>query len=152
MTTRIRGAAAACLGLALALLPHVSHAQAVYGSVYGTVTDNTGAAIPNATITVTDEAKGTSVTAKSNDSGAFSVEHLIPDPYSVKVESSGFESYEQQHLQIYAGTSPKGGGKLTVGAASQTIQVNADAVPQLKTDRADVSTVFDAKTVEDLPV
>jgi hypothetical protein len=152
MTKRIRGAAAACLGLALALLPHVSHAQAVYGSVYGTVTDNTGAAIPNATITVTDEGKGTSVTAQSNDSGAFSVEHLIPDPYTVKVEAPGFESYAQQHLQIYADTSPKVDAKLTVGAATQTIQVNADAVPQLKTDRADVSTVFDAKTVEDLPV
>ncbi|MDT7813482.1 MAG: hypothetical protein QOJ42_3398, partial [Acidobacteriaceae bacterium] len=152
MTKRIRGAAAACLGLALALLPHVSHAQAVYGSVYGTVTDNTGASIPNATITVTDEAKGTSVTDKSNDSGAFSVEHLIPDPYTVKVEAPGFQGYEQQHLQVFADTSPKVEAQLTVGAASQTIQVNADSVPQLKTDRADVSTVFDTRTVEGLPV
>ncbi|MGI8769844.1 MAG: TonB-dependent receptor [Acidobacteriaceae bacterium] len=152
MTKRIRGAVVSCLGLGLALLPHVSHAQAVYGSINGTVTDNTGASIPNATITVTDEAKGTSVTAQSNGSGGYTVEHLIPDLYNVKVAASGFQSYEQQHLQINADTSPKVDAQLTVGAASQTVQVNANEVPELKTDRADVSTILSARTVEGLPV
>jgi carboxypeptidase family protein/TonB-dependent receptor-like protein len=153
MTMRIRGVAASCLGLGLALLlPHVSHAQAVYGSLYGTVTDNSGAAIPNATITVTDEAKGTAVTAQSNDSGDFRVDHLIPDPYDLKVAAPGFKGYETPHIQVYADSSPKIDAKLEVGGASQTVEVSADAVPQLKTDRADVSTIFDARTVEDLPV
>ena len=51
--------------------------QAVYGTIYGTVTDPTGAAVPDATITVTDETKGTSVTATSNGSGAYSVACFI---------------------------------------------------------------------------
>ncbi len=60
------------------------YAQAVYGSIFGTVTDTTGAVIPNATVTVTDEAKGTSVNVQSNQSGEFTVGHLIPDVYDVK--------------------------------------------------------------------
>src|SRR5947208_562038 len=64
--------------------------QAVYGSIYGTVTDATGAAVPGANITVTDVAKGTSVNVQSNGSGEFRVEHLIADVYDVKVDVSGF--------------------------------------------------------------
>ncbi len=65
--------------------------QAVYGSIYGTVSDATGAAVPGANVTVTDVAKGTSVTVQSNGSGDFTVEHLIPDVYDVKVDASGFK-------------------------------------------------------------
>jgi hypothetical protein len=152
MTNRTQAVLTACLGAGLALLPYSAHAQAVYGSVYGTVTDASGAAIPGATITVTDESKGTSVTAKSNESGAYSVEHLIPDAYTVKIEAPGFKANETQHLQVQADTSPKVDAAMTTGGASETVNVNADAIPQLKTDRADVATVFDQRTVSDLPV
>src|SRR5260370_20595633 len=64
-------------------------AQAVYGSIFGTVTDNTGAVIPNAQITVTDIAKGTAVQAQSDASGDYRVQHLIPDSYRVDVEAPG---------------------------------------------------------------
>src|ERR1700721_3548084 len=58
--------------------PRLSSAQAVYGSVFGTVTDSTGAVVPNATGAVTDVATGTSQTAQSNDSGQYRAQHLIP--------------------------------------------------------------------------
>lgn len=152
MTKRIQAVLTACLGVGMALLPGTSHAQAVYGSVYGTVTDASGAAIPGATITVTDEGKGTSVTAKSNESGAYSVEHLIPDLYSIKVEAPGFKGFETTHLQVLADTSPKVDASMQTGGASETVNVNADAIPVLKTDRADVATTFDQKQVADLPI
>ena len=98
MTRRMQAVWTLCLGVGIAILPQAANAQAVYGSIYGTVTDASGAAIPGATVTVTDEAKGTSVTAKSNESGGYSVEHLIPDPYTVKVEAPGFKSFETNHL------------------------------------------------------
>jgi hypothetical protein len=116
------------------------------------VTDASGAAIPGATVTVTDEAKGTSVTAKSNETGNYTVEHMIPDLYTVKVEASGFKGFETNHLQVLADTSPKVDATMQTGGASETVNVNADAIPQLKTDRADVAQVFDQKTVADLPV
>lgn len=152
MTKRTQAVLAACLGVGVALVPHCANAQAVYGSIYGTVTDASGAAIPGATITVTDESKGTSVTAKSNDSGSYTVEHLIPDTYSVKVEAPGFKAYETHHLGVLADTSPKVDAPLQTGGASETVNVNADAIPQLKTDRADVATTFDTRTVSDLPI
>jgi hypothetical protein len=152
MTRRMQAVWIACLGVGIAILPQAANAQAVYGSVYGSVTDASGAGIPGATVTVTDEAKGTSVTAKSNESGGYSVEHLIPDLYTVKVEMTGFKSFETNHLQVQADTSPKVDAAMQTGGASETVNVNADAIPQLKTDRADVATVFDQKTVADLPV
>jgi hypothetical protein len=152
MTRRMQAVWTACLGVGIAILPQAANAQAVYGSVNGTVTDASGAAIPGATVTVTDEAKGTSVTVKSNESGNYTVEHMIPDLYTVKVEATGFKGYETTHLVVQADTSPKVDAVMQTGGASETVNVNADAIPQLKTDRADVATVFDQKTVADLPV
>jgi outer membrane receptor protein involved in Fe transport len=101
---------------------------------------------------VTDESKGTSVTVKSNESGGYTVEHMIPDLYTVKVEATGFKSFETTHLQVLADTSPKVDAAMQTGGASETVNVNADAIPQLKTDRADVALTLDQKTVADLPV
>jgi hypothetical protein len=139
-----------CL-LALSLSP-VAFGQAVYGSIYGTVTDATGAAVPGATVTVTDVAKGTTVTVQSNGSGDFTVEHLIPDVYDVKVDASGFKGYQQRGIQLFADTSVKVTAGLSAGGSDITVEVRADEVPQLKTDRADVATIFGAREVQDLPV
>jgi hypothetical protein len=65
--------AAGCALTLLAFIPSTSHAQAVYGTIFGTVTDNTAAAIPGATVTVTDEAKGTTVVVQTGASGDYSV-------------------------------------------------------------------------------
>ena len=126
--------------------------QAVYGSIFGTVTDTTGAAVPGATITVTDEAKGTTVTAQSNGTGEFTVEHLIPDVYDVKVEMTGFNGYEQKGINVSADSSVKVVAALTVGGTAVTVEVNADQVPQLKTDRADVAINFNSQELENLPI
>ena len=132
---------------------HSAMAQAVFGQIEGTVTDPTGAAIPNATITVTDVAKGTTVTLTSNGTGEFTVEHLIPDSYTIKVTAAGFKGYEIKSLPVFADTTPKVNAVLAVGAASdQVIEVNASDVPQLKTDRADVATVYTAAELTELPI
>jgi len=128
------------------------YAQAVYGSIFGTVTDTTGAVIPNATVTVTDEAKGTSVNVQSNESGEFTVGHLIPDVYDVKVTAQGFKGYSTTGIRLFADTSNKVEAALTVGGSDQTVEVSADTIPQLKTDRADVSTIFNAREIVDLPI
>ncbi len=130
----------------------VAFGQAVYGSIYGTVTDATGAIVPNATVTITDVAKGTAATTQSNSSGEFRVDHLIPDVYDVSVTASGFQGYSQKGVQLFADTSVKVEAVLKVGASDITVEVRADQVPQLKTDRADVATIFGQKEVQDLPV
>jgi hypothetical protein len=129
-----------------------ANAQSVYGSIFGTVTDSTGAAVAGATITVKDEAKGTVVTAVSNGSGDYSVPHLIPDVYDVRVTAKGFKSFETKGVSVEADTAPRIDPTLEVGGETQTVEVNAESQPELKTDRADVSTVFDQQQVSSLPV
>ncbi|HEY4354573.1 MAG TPA: TonB-dependent receptor [Acidobacteriaceae bacterium] len=129
-----------------------SFGQAVYGSIYGTVTDASGALIPNATITVTDTAKGTSVDVKANDNGEFTADHLIPDQYSIRVVSQGFKNYEQNNIRVFADVSLKINAAMAIGGSGETIEVNADTVPLLKADRADVSTTLTSKEIVDLPI
>ena len=130
----------------------VTHAQAVYGSIFGTVTDSTGAVIPNAAVTVTDVSKGTVISEQSNGSGEFTADHLIPDIYDVKVVAAGFKGFEQTGIQVFADTAVKIQAVLSTGASSETVEVSADSVPLLKTDRADVSTIFEGREVRDLPI
>jgi len=124
--------------------------QAIYGSIYGQITDSTGAAVANATVTAKDEAKGTSVQVTTTAIGEYSVEHLIPDVYDITVTAPGFKGTEKDGIRVSADTSPKVDLKLEVGSATETVTVTAE-IPQLKTDRADVALVLDQKTVADLP-
>ncbi len=124
--------------------------QAIYGSIYGQITDSSGAAIPNATVTVTDVSKGTSVNVTTSAIGEYSVEHLIPDVYDVEVTAPGFRGTENKGVRVSADTSPKLDLKLEVGSATESVTVTAE-VPQLKADRSDVDLVLDEKTVSDLP-
>jgi hypothetical protein len=137
----------ACLAVSTLPLP----GQAIYGSIYGQVTDQTGSVVPNATITITDESKNTSVQVTSNAQGEYLVEHLIPDVYDITATASGFQTQENKGIQVSADTSPKVDLKLKVGTSTQTVEVTSE-VPLLKTDRADVAKVFDQRTVSDLPI
>jgi hypothetical protein len=143
----------ALFACASTLLIVPASAQSVYGSVFGTVSDKSGAVIPNATITVTDEAKGTVVTVTSNGSGDYNVPHLIPDVYDLKVVAKGFKPFETKGIQVLADTAPRIDPTMDVGSdTGTTVEVNADAVPLLKTEKADVATVFDQQQVSSLPV
>jgi outer membrane receptor protein involved in Fe transport len=148
---RIRGAWLAVLAT-IAFLPCNSYGQAVYGAIYGTVTDATGALIPNAPVVVTDTSKGVTVTVNANESGEFRVDHLIPDSYSVTVDQPGFKKYEQNNIQVNADSSDNVAVVLSVGTAGEVVTVNADTVPQLKTDRADVAVTYSAQDLETLPI
>ncbi|HTU49975.1 MAG TPA: carboxypeptidase-like regulatory domain-containing protein [Acidobacteriaceae bacterium] len=127
-----------------------AYSQAVYGTIFGTVTDPTGAVIPNATITVTDISKNVSVTAKTNGSGDYRVQHLIPDVYRVQATATGFNAGTVEHVQVYADTQPKVDIKLTAGAVTNTVHVTS-AAPLLNTARADVSTILNPRALENLP-
>jgi hypothetical protein len=153
MNKNIRTALAlASFACASLLLIAPARAQSVYGSVFGTVSDSTGAAVSGATVAVKDEAKGTVVTVTSNAAGDYSVPHLIPDVYDIKVSAKGFKSFETKGISVLADTAPRIDPTLQVGGGSETIEVSADQEPELKTDRADVSTVFNEQQVSSLPV
>jgi hypothetical protein len=143
--------AIAILGLSCFLTPRTASAQAVYGSVFGTLTDPTGAAVPGAKVTVTSATKGTSFESTTNADGNYSVTHLIPDTYNVRAEHSGFKSFETKDIPVSADAAARVDGQFQVGGATETVEVTSEA-PELKTDRADVATSFNEKYVEEIPI
>jgi hypothetical protein len=151
MTRRLILAAVTLAFLVLTLASTSAFAQAVYGSILGTVTDPQGAAVPNAKVSVTSVTKGTSVQTATNADGNYSVTHLIPDIYNVKIEAPGFKAFETKSIVVSADAGSRVDGQFQVGGTTETVEVVAEA-PQLKTDRADVATIFNDKAVEDLPL
>jgi len=140
-------------GLLLVLLLaglHQAHAQAVTGSIVGTVTDPTGAAIPGATIVVTDISKGVSQTVESNASGNYNVYRLVPDSYSIKATAKGFTPAEVQNLAVNAGDATESNLVFQVEGTNQTVTVSAGA-PALQTSSADVANVITSRQLQDLP-
>src|SRR5881398_2424607 len=137
--------------LAFLLYTSTASGQAVYGSIIGTVTDPQGNAVVGAKVTVSSLAKGTAEETTTNESGNYTVTHLIPDAYRIKIEAQGFKAYDVASVQISADTSVHVDAQLQVGAVTQSIEVTGE-VPQLKTDRADVDMEFSQTYVEELPV
>jgi hypothetical protein len=127
-----------------------AHAQAVTGSIVGTVTDSTGAAIPGAAIVVTDISKGDSQTVQSNASGNYTVYRLVPDSYSIKATAKGFTPAEVQNLTVNAGDATESNLIFQVEGTNQTVTVSAGA-PALQTSTADVANVITSRQLQDLP-
>ena len=133
------------------LLPSAAFAQAVYGSILGTVTDPQGAAVAGAKVTVTNQRKGTEDATTTNADGNYSVTHLIPDTYTIRVEGTGFKVSQQKDVIVQADAGSRVDLQFQVGGATETVEVTAEA-PQLKTDRADVAVTFNERAVEDVPI
>lgn len=128
-----------------------SHAQAVYGSIVGTVTDPQGNAVAGAKVTVTSLAKGTVEETTTNESGYFTVLHLIPDEYRVRTEAPGFQANSVASVLVQVDTVARVDSQLQVGAVTQTVEVTSE-VPQLQTEKSDVSTTFQSIAIESLPI
>jgi len=140
------------IALALsAVCANTANAQAVYGSVIGTVTDPQGNAVVAAKVTVTSITKNFAFDTSTNESGNYAVTHLIPDNYRVRVEATGFKAFDAPDVRVDADSSAHVDAQLQVGAVTQTVEVTGE-IPQLKTDRADVDISFNEKYVSELPV
>jgi outer membrane receptor protein involved in Fe transport len=138
--------------LLLTGLYQTAKAQAVYGSISGTVTDAQGAAVAGATVTITSVDRKTSDTVKANDSGLYVKERLLPGTYEVKIEFQGFKASVIPTVVVNVDAQTKVDAVLETGAVTDTVTVTAGEGQLLKTDRADVATSFDQKQVTDLPI
>src|SRR5438874_6326921 len=139
------------LCLAVGFGARTAPGQAAHGSIIATVTDPQGNAVAGAKVTVTSVTKNTTDETSTNDSGNYSVIHLIPDTYRVKVEGTGFKAYTVPNVLVQVDTATRVDPQLQVGEVTQTVEVTGE-VPQLKTDRADVSLDFSSDYVEKLPL
>jgi Carboxypeptidase regulatory-like domain len=126
-------------------------AQAVYGSIVGTVTDASGGVVPNATIKITNIAQGVTYSTATNDSGNYQQTHLNVGKYRVHIEAPGFVPFEQGGAAVYVDAVTQVNAELQIGATTQTLTVNDDPV-LLKTTKTDVADTFTQRTLQDLPL
>ncbi|MFN0101264.1 MAG: TonB-dependent receptor domain-containing protein [Bryobacteraceae bacterium] len=125
-------------------------AQQIFGSVYGTVTDATGAGVPNGKVFISDDNKGTRFEVATNQDGNFTKDRLIPGVYTVEVEASGFRKAVTRRVQVSVDSSARIDVALEVGQVTESVEVTS-AAPLLQSDRADVATTYSAKQLVDLP-
>ncbi|HXT33650.1 MAG TPA: carboxypeptidase-like regulatory domain-containing protein, partial [Vicinamibacterales bacterium] len=135
----------------LILAPEVVRAQAVYGSIGGTVTDASGGIVPGATITITSVERKAIDVVTSNESGYYLKERLLPGTYTVQAELQGFKTALYNDLKVSVDTQTRLNVKLEPGAVTESVRVEA-STPVLKTDRADVASTFEAQQITDMPI
>jgi hypothetical protein len=126
------------------------HAQG-YGSISGTVTDETGAAIPGSTIVVTQVETGRQTTAISSQTGSFVLTTLPPAAYTVKITQPGFRTFEQKGIILQADQALTLTLKLSIGQVTETVEVTS-AAPQIDVTTGTLSQVIDRDRVVDLPL
>ena len=128
-----------------------SLAQAVYGSVRGTITDSSGAVLPGTSVTITSKARNTADTVVTDADGVYTKERLLPGTYEITAELQGFKQAVVANVVVNVDSQAKVDFSLAPGAVTETVDVTAMS-PLLKTDRADVATTFESKQITDLPV
>ena len=136
---------------ALAVVPSSVSAQAVYGSIGGTVTDPSGAVLPGVTVNITSLTRQTTDSVVTNESGLFLKERLLPGPYKVQAELTGFKTAIVPRVEVGVDSQTPVQFVLEVGQLTDEVTVTGGAT-LLTTDRADVAMRFDSRQLTDLPV
>lgn len=136
---------------ALLLCTSVAFGQRDLGTVTGTVVDAQGAAVPNAKVTITNEATQVAYDTVTTDAGTYSRPAVNPGNYTVRVEAPGFQVAEQKAVVVDPGASVTVNVSLQVGNASQTVEVTAQA-PLLQTDSPAIGENLNSQQVTELPL
>src|SRR5579864_8840612 len=142
---------AACL-LVFLMLGAMCFAQQLTGTLSGTVVDSAGAVVPNAKITMKNDASGDVRTSVSNGSGYFSITAVQPGSYTVSIEAAGFKKWERTGIAFAQGDNHTIANiKLEVGSVSETVEIKAGADVVIP-DNAEVSTTLNEQLVQDTPI
>jgi hypothetical protein len=128
---------------------NVAGQSAVSGAISGSVVDQTGSAVPGATLTLTNRGTGSALTAVTDNSGAYTFPIVGPGEYTLSVEKQNFRKIEKPVTAV-VGQNLANNFKLEVGNVSETIQVEA-APPLLQVENANLSTTFETRQVENVP-
>ena len=135
-------------------VPSVLHSQGIQtGTVSGSVTDATGAAIPGATVVIVDLARGTSFTATAQSDGNFSFQALPVGSYKVTITSGNFSPDVIPDVAVTAGNDRSLGKQtLSIGTQSTSVEVQAGNNAELNTTQSQVSGTFSSENLESLPL
>src|ERR1700730_256970 len=139
------------VGLFHFLLPEATFSQGeTTSAIVGQVSDASGAAVPSATVTVTNKETGLRRNARTDDSGRFNFPQLKPGTYSIKVEAEGFEPQQNVAVSAALGQKQTVDFRLKIAQSNQTVEISSEA-PLLNPENANTSTTLNAHALEDLP-
>lgn len=124
--------------------------QEARGVVVGKVTDSSGAAIPAATVQVTNKAMGVNIPVQTNESGSYQAPFLIPGSYVISVEIPGFKKFARE-VEVRVNDRLDVNVTMEVGVTEQSVTVTSDT-PLLNTASASVGQVIDSRRVAELPI
>ncbi len=124
--------------------------QTETGQISGTVTDPSGAVVPNANVTVTNLGTGAVRRVTSSNNGYYAVTNLQPGNYEVKVEAPGFKEFTSRST-VSVGARNTADAQLTTGGSSTTIEVTAGGVAEVNTETQQLSQVVNSQQIVELP-
>lgn len=124
--------------------------SSVGGAVSGTVTDNTGASVPNAAVIIKNSGTGAQETVKTDDAGFFRSSTVVPGSYTVTISASGFAAYNANVL-IEVGRLTNLTPHLGITGDQSVVEVSAEA-PVINTDSPDFATNFNQASIDNLPI
>ena len=128
-----------------------AHAQSTHATLSGIVVDSAGEVIPGANIEILNEATGVRYSGKTNEAGIYAVTILPPGQYRVQVSKAGFKTLIKPGITLRVEGAAALNFTLPVGAASESVTVEAGA-PQINTTDGSVSTVIDREFVANMPL
>jgi hypothetical protein len=128
-----------------------AYSQVLYGSLVGTVLDQSGANVPNASITATNKETNQTFTGTTDSEGRYSIGNVLAGTYDLKVTASGFRTLVQSDVLVTINTVTRTDLNLQVGQLSEQVTVEAQAV-QLQTDKSDVHTEISSTVIERMPL
>jgi len=139
------------LAFTIWVLPAPAAAQALYGTLTGTISDVQGAAIPGATVTIKNENTGLEMTAVTDGTGTYTIRNISGGTYTLTASLQGFKEFVQTGIPVIVGGIARINGRLEVGGLNETITVTTE-MTILKTDKADVSVDLRPEDVTNLPL
>src|SRR5581483_5885381 len=129
----------------------ITYAQPAGGTLSGTITSPSGAAVANAAVTVTNTSTNASQRVLTGPDGRFTMSGLTPGTYRLEVESAGYKRTSQQNLDL----SGNGPGTINItlepGSMSESVEIKAHA-PMIQTDNNEMAVGLNTRTVQELPV
>jgi hypothetical protein len=154
LSSLLRAGAIASLVLTCAAfmtMPSPLYAQTVTGTILGNILDSSGAAVPNAQITITNQDTGVVREAASTGDGIYNVPSLQPGRYSVEAKAPGFTPGQVKDVVVNVGSNTRVDLALQLGQVTQQVTVS-EALPTIETTSSEVSQVMDEQIIQNIPL
>jgi hypothetical protein len=123
--------------------------QTFFGSIVGTVSDETGSSVPNAIVAVVNMGTSERRTAQTDAQGDYQFVNLVPGVYRIEIEKESFRRLTRDQVQVQVQAAVRVDATMQVGEVTQTLEVTS-AVPLLQTEQANLSQVVEGRTVQDM--